>query len=290
MGLRLRFNFVLTTLFLFGILVSGFISYDLLHKNARDEVIRNADLMIEMARAVRSYTVNEVRPKLAPQLKEVFHPQTVPAYAATSTLDRLAKTYKDYSYREATLNPTNPRDRAAPWEAKLVDSFKRNRSVKNLIGERNTSAGRSLYIARPLRIGNKACLTCHSAPAIAPASLIAKYGSNNGFGWKLNEIVGAQVVSVPMSVPIAKANEAFFTFMVSLCGLFLLLYLVLNYMLTKIIIKPVTDMSHAADEISTGNFGISEFESERKDEIGRLGLSFNRMRRSLERAMKLMDA
>ena len=106
----------------------------------------------------------------------------------------------------------------------------------------------------------------------------------------MNEIVGAQVVSVPMSVPIAKANEAFFTFMVTLCGLFLLLYLVLNYMLTKIIIKPVTDMSGAADEISTGNFGIPEFESERKDEIGRLGLSFNRMRRSLERAMKLMDA
>jgi protein-histidine pros-kinase len=32
--------------------------------------------------------------------------------------------------------------------------------------------------------------------------MIAIYGTNNGFGWKENEIVGAQIVSVPMSVPL----------------------------------------------------------------------------------------
>ena len=29
------------------------------------------------------------------------------------------------------------------------------------------------------------------------------YGIANGFGWKMNEIIGAQIVSVPMTVPIA---------------------------------------------------------------------------------------
>jgi hypothetical protein len=41
-----------------------------------------------------------------------FLPQTVPAYAATETLAQLRKKYPNYDYKEATLNPTNPRDRS----------------------------------------------------------------------------------------------------------------------------------------------------------------------------------
>lgn len=289
MGLRLRFNLVLTIVFLVGLLVTGYVSYTLLQSNARDEVIRNANLMIETARAIRTYTVKEVRPKLAPRMRKVFWPQTVPAYAATETLGRMSADYKDYLYKEATLNPTNPRDRAADWEADLVQAFKRDPSKKVISGERTTPSGRSLYIASPIKITNPACLSCHSTPSAAPAAMVAKYGTANGFGWRLNEIVGAQIVSVPTSVPIKKANRAFLTFMISLCVVFVVLYIALNLMLSRIILKPVTDMSRAADLVSTGDFDVPEFAETRKDEIGRLGVSFNRMRRSLEQAMGMID-
>jgi len=289
-GLRFRFNLVLTVVFLLGLLVSGVISYNLLQQNARTEVVHNANLMIESARAIRSYTVQEVRPKLAPQLDKTFLPQTVPAYAATETLGRLPEQYQQYTYKEATLNPTNPRDRAADWEADLVQAFKRDDSLEVLTGERATPGGRTLYIASPIRIGDEACLTCHSTPAEAPQSMLALYGESNGFGWKLNEIVGAQVVSVPMSVPIANANRAFLTFLLSLCAVFVVLYAVLNVMLSRMIIKPISVMSRAADAISTGNFDIPEFEKVGTDEVGRLALSFNRMRRSLEQAMKMIES
>ncbi len=120
MGLRFRFNLVLTVVFVLGLLVSGLVSYDLLQRNAREEVIRNANLLIESARAIRSYTVNQVRPELIEKLEHRFLPQTVPAYAATETLDLLPDQYHEYAYKEATLNPTNPRDRASDWEADLV--------------------------------------------------------------------------------------------------------------------------------------------------------------------------
>ena len=86
MGLRLRFNLVLTLVFVAGLAVSALVSYNLLQRNARAEVIRNAELMIEAARAIRAYTVKHVRPELADRLKDVFLPQSVPAYAATTTL------------------------------------------------------------------------------------------------------------------------------------------------------------------------------------------------------------
>lgn len=288
MGLRLRFNLVLLAVFFVGLAASGFVTYDLLQRNARQEVVRNAELMIEAARAIRAYTVKEVRPELQRNGYKEFLPQTVPAYAATQTLNLLPSEYKDYVYKEATLNPTNPRDRATDWEADIIRAFQRDPKLKHQDGVRETPRGASLYIAAPMRIKNKACLSCHSVPSAAPDSMIARYGDSNGFGWKLNEVVGAQLVSVPMTVPLANANRAFITFMISLCGIFGILYAVLNVMLGRMIIKPIHDMSQAADEISTGNFDTPEFPETGKDEIGRLGQSFNRMRRSLEQAIKMM--
>ena len=288
MGLRFRFNLVLTVVFLAGLAVSGVFSHDLLQRQAREEVIRKADLMIETARAIRSYTVEQVRPNLEHHLSETFFPQTVPAYAATQTLDLLPDEYHEYVYREATLNPTNPRDRATDWEVDVVQEFKRRPDLKFLSGERATPSGRQLFIASPIKVTNEACLTCHSTANVAPESMIALYGDANGFGWEMNEIVGAQVVSVPMSVAVGNANQAFFTFMASLCGVFVVLYVVLNLMLSRMIVKPISEMSRAADEVSTGNFEIAEFPETQRDEIGRLGVSFNRMRRSLEQAMKMI--
>jgi HAMP domain-containing protein len=290
MSLRLRFNIVLTIVFALGLAVSGYLSYDLLQANARDEVVRNANLMIDAARAIRAYTVENVRPKLAPQLNEVFHPETVPALAATEVLSRLPREYKGYAFKEATLNPTNPHDRAADWEADIISTFARDADLKEMHGERDTPNGRALFIAQPIRITNEACLTCHSVPGNAPASMIKLYGDANGFGWKLKEVVGTQLVSVPMSIPQANADRAFLTFMASLCGVFVVLYIVLNVMLGRIIIRPITDMARIADEVSVGNFEISEFAENRSDEVGRLGASFNRMRRSLEQAMGMIGS
>ena len=57
MGLRLKFNLVLVVVFLTGFGAAGFISRQLLQDNAREEVLREARLMMEAALSVRSYTV-----------------------------------------------------------------------------------------------------------------------------------------------------------------------------------------------------------------------------------------
>ena len=92
-----------------------------------------------------------------------------------------------------------------------------------------------------------------------------------------------------MSVPLAKADQAFKTFMTSLVGVFLLAFIVLNVVLSMLVIRPIVRMSRAADEVSTGNFDVPEFAVSGRDEIGVLATSFNRLRRSLEKAMKLLE-
>jgi protein-histidine pros-kinase len=280
---------VLLAVFLAGFSVTGYVSRTLLDRHAREQVLGEARLVMEAALAVRAYTVDEVRPHLAGQMDKVFLPQTVPAFAATETLNHLRRKYANYAYKEATLNPTNLRDRPTDWEADLIHSFRNRAEQKEISGERDTPTGRLLYVAHPIRIESPACLQCHSTPDVAPPSMIRIYGPANGFGWKLDEVVGAQVVSVPMSVPLENAAQAFRTFMVSLAAVFALVFIVLNLLLSWLIIGPVTRLSAAADKVSTGDFEQPEFSEKGSDEVAVLASSFNRMRRSLEKAMQMID-
>lgn len=288
MGLRLKFNLVLLLVFSLGLGVTGYISYDLLHKNARDEVLRSAGVMMEAALSMRGYTVGQIGP-LLPYSEEKFHPQAVPAYAATEIMSALRKKYSDYSYKEAALNPTNPRNKAVEWETDIVNAFRSNPDRGEISGMRETPTGQSLFLARPFQIKNKACLACHTTAGEAPPAMVKLYGPNNGFGWKHMEVIGAQIVSVPMSLPIQNANRAFYTFMGSLSAVFVVLFIILNLMMSALIVRPITRMSKAADEISTGNMEIPEFRESGGDEMALLAKSFNRMRRSLEKAIELIE-
>ncbi len=206
MKLLLKFNLVFLLVFVLGLAASGTIARKLLQDGAHEEVLDRARLLMENAMAVSSYTANQVAPLLETQMKYTFLPQSVPAYSSTEVLNALRKAHPEYAYKAAMLNPTNPRDRAQDWEEDVIMQFKQDPERTEFIGQRDTPAGRSLYIARPIKITNANCLRCHSTVDAAPAPLVEKYGPANGFGWVLNEPLGAQVVSVPMSVPLQRAR------------------------------------------------------------------------------------
>ena len=291
MKLIVKFNLVFLVVFLLGLAAAGYVSNQLLQKNARDEIVLNARLVMESALATRTYTSTQVGPLLQTQMKYSFLPQSVPAYAATEVFNGLRKTFPEYSYKEATLNPTNPRNRANDWEADIVNQFRGALDKPEVVGERDTPMGRSFYIARPMQIKAEACLYCHSTVDAAPKTLVDKYGPANGFGWKVNEVIGAQTVSVPTEVPIARANAAFKTFMVSLTVVFAFIFIALNLMLWYMVIRPVTQLSRLADQVSQGeNMDAPDFVVKSSDEIGVLTQSFNRMKKSLVQAMKMLDA
>ena len=289
MGLRLKFNIVLGLTMLVGIAMAGLFTYQVLQQNAREEVLQSARIMLQSANAVRGYTVSEIRPLLALQQKRQFLPQTVPAYAANRYIAHLQKQYPEYSYREATLNPTNPTDRAADWEADIVNYFRNHKDAKELIGTRDTPTGPSLYLSHPIQINDPKCLACHSVPSAAPATMIAKYGSDNGFGWKLHEVVGSQIVSVPMSLPLDRAKKTFMVFMSLLVGVFVLIAILLNVMLDFVVVRPVKRLSEKANEVSLGALEAEEMPVKGNDEISSLTQSFNRMHRSLASAVKMLD-
>jgi protein-histidine pros-kinase len=247
--------------------------------------------MMRSALAVRTYTSSQIKPLLDGQNHYKFLPQTVPSYAATEYFNSLASSadFRDFAYKEATLNPTNPRDRAAEWELDVVNRFRQHPELTELVGERDGEFGKSLFLAQPLQIKDPACLACHSTVSAAPQTMIELYGTANGFGWKPNEIVGAQVVSVPQSVAIQRADAIVTKILYLLAGLFVVLFIALNVMLSALVIRPMKRLGIIADQVSLGRMDAPEFPATGADEMAVLGQSFNRMRRSLVEAIEMLE-
>jgi HAMP domain-containing protein len=288
-----KLNSLLLVIFLLVVFISGLFLSIILSQNAQQVVTDKALLLIETMSSVRNYTSNEINPELAPRLEteDQFIPQTIPAYSARTVFEGLRsnKEYKDFLYREATLNPTNPVDKADTFEEKIIETFRSQPKKPELTGFHSFSGGNTFYIARPLAVTQESCLRCHSAPELAPRSQIATYGDKNGFGWTLDEIIGAKIIYVPASKVFNAARQLQFL-VIGILGLFLLLTVVLiNLFLQKTVTTPLKRMSQMAQRVSTGDLS-GEFKHKTEDEIGVLASSLNRMKVSLEIAMNMLDS
>jgi protein-histidine pros-kinase len=289
MKLVAKFTLVFLIVFGIGFALAAYMAHGFLQKNATDEVIQNAQLMMQTAMAMRNYTTKQIKPLLSGEkMSGEFHPQIVPAYAATESFNDLRTKYPEYSYKEATLNPTNPRDRPADWEADIIRIFRDNPSVKTKVGSRESISGTSWYLAQPI-VALPPCLECHSTAKDAPPSMVAIYGSSNGFGWQPNEIVGAQIISVPAAVPIRMADSAFKNLLIDMWVVALVTLIAVDLALVLIVVRPVSKLSDMADRISKGELDAPELPVHGSDEISVLASSFDRMRISMAKAMKMLE-
>lgn len=288
MSLLVRINLALAMAFALAFLAVAWVCSSMLQANAQRETLREAGLMMDSALSMRAYTSEEIVPLLNAQMAKEFLPQSVPSYAATQNFLRLRDRHPEYAYREATLNPTNLRDRAMDWEADLVQQFRNDAHMTELVGERDTPTGRSLYLARPIH-AEPQCLECHSVPAAAPAALLTRYGSNNGFGWQPHEIIGAQVVQVPLAAATASAQRIFNRVMGAVGAILAAALLIVNVVLYFLVVRPVRHIAAIADEVSLGNMAAAGFPARGSSELQDLGRAFNRMRTSLTKALQLLE-
>jgi HAMP domain-containing protein len=284
-GIVRRGTFVVFT----AALLIGAMTFYLFFKAASMQHVEDeARALLKLAMASRNYTVEHITPLLEKLPEETFHPEGVPSFAAQALFKQFATAAGDYTYREAAINPTNPDDLASAFEVELIASFRADRSVKEIKDTRSVDGEPTFFIAQPIEITNQACLRCHSTPDAAPPALLAQYGTSNGFGWKMNEIVGAQVLSVPISREIRSIYElvAIFVFMLSL--LFVVVSLVVALPLQKNVIQPLRHLAQVADRSSLRDDNVA-LPTKGAGEVQQLSLAISRLRTSLAVALKKSD-
>jgi HAMP domain-containing protein len=284
-----KFTVLLLIVFLGGILLSGLAFSQVLNRNAQNELASRALILMETMNSVRHYTNTQVNPELKPRLELEFLPESVPAYAAREVFEilRTVEPYRDFFYKEATLNPTNLRDKADDFETTLVETFSQFPNKIEQQGFRDIPGGRLFYVSRPIQITQESCLQCHGNPDLAPTSMIAQYGRENGFNWQMNEIVGAQIISVPARKVVNRARKAFGLLMGIVAVVFAIALFLANFLLVRFVVHPLRRMSQVAEVVSTGDMQ-AEFSYRAKDEVGDMARAFERMKVSLSMAMKML--
>lgn len=286
-----KFNLFVIIIFIIGILLSGLTFWKTLEQRAEANVSSKALVLMETINAVRNYTQDRVNPLLKERIEteSKFTPEAIPTFAAREVFEYFRKNpdYVQFIFKDAAPNPTNLRDRADEFETKLVEEFQEQGSLQKS-GWREFYEGDVFYVARPFTVKQQSCLKCHSTPSKAPQSLLTAYGTENGFGWELNQIVAAQVVYVPAEEILASVRRSFVTTLGILAGTFIVIIFSLNFFLKRFVILRIQKIARIAQAISRGDLK-ADFAEDSKDEIGLLVIAFNRMRSSIEVAMKLLN-
>ena len=104
----------------------------------------------------------------------------------------------------------------------------------------------------------------------------------------MNEIVGAQIVRVPVEQVIKAKNRSLLAAAGLLVIAFVLVGLVTDYVLSRLILAPMRTISLKADEASVSPTSVNFEEKDRTDEIGLLARSFDRMKQSLAISMQML--
>jgi signal transduction histidine kinase/DNA-binding response OmpR family regulator len=286
-----QFTLVLTLIFLCGIILSGIALSGAMQQKAEDEISTHAEILTQTMNGVRKYTSDRIAPLLKDRLATTptFISEVVPAFSAREVFEnfRNQPEYQNFFYKEATLNPTNPKDKADRFEADLVAQFRKQPTLNKLTGYRNLAGANLFYTARPLSVKQASCLQCHSTPAVAPKSQIVSFGAEHGFGWQLNDIIAAQTIYVPSDEVFARGNRYLVLTMGIFTSIFTVVVLLINWLLKRRVIHPIDRLTDIAKRITTGTMTaeqVGEFDSpsmtkfaRRADEPGQLARAFQHM-------------
>ncbi|MBD2195516.1 MULTISPECIES: c-type heme family protein [Calothrix] len=295
MKIGTKVNLILIVVFIGGILISGTALSQVLEHNAEKEVSSKAVVIMQIANSLRQYTNDRVQPLLLPKVEtqEVFIPESIPTFSVREMVEIYRKNnpnFLAFSYKDAALNPTNFRDKADDFEADILKKFRQQPDKKDqeLSGFINTSGEKIFYTARPFIVNQESCLRCHSTPEAAPKSQITAYGRENGFGWKLHEIVAAQMVYVPAEEIFKTAQRSSYLILGMLVIIFIVIVIIINFLIKKTVIQRIKSIANVAEKVSIGDMEAS-FGKQDKDEIGMLAEAFNRMKYSLEIALDMLN-
>lgn len=290
-----KFTLILLLIFVVGSSLGGLLLAKVLQQRVETQVVAEGVMLMESMQAVRSYTDQQIRPLLeAHETPDAFWPEAIPAYSARRVFDLLqaagtAQGNFDYIYKEAVLNPTNPDDLVDDFEAALVSDFLAHPDEVEKSGYRELpTQGRVFYSALPISIQDPSCLECHSVPEAAPPAMLAEYGRENGFNWKLNQVLGTQIVYIPAEEVSQEARRAFSSVMGLFFVMFAIALLGLNALLKPLVVQPVQALAKlseklAADDIQTlEDLNAAESRKltrvvQRQDELGQLGQVFHKM-------------
>lgn len=267
--------------------VLGWASYEFSRRAAMTEAGNKGEIIFNYLQAQRHFFSKNQTPLISELIeKDRFYPNLMSGFAATSTtFNYFNQRMPGFMIKYAAGNPLKETNRADAFEVEIINKFKADQSLTETSGTITKNGTNFFYQAIPLKIDNKDCLECHSDPALAPKDQVVLYGSENGYNWKMNEIVASLLVYIPISEAIAQAKKTALTLLGIGAGCLIFTLFVISVFLEKGVVQPIMKLNNRTEEISLGKSLDNPVIINSNDEIGSLSRAIDRLRISVARML-----
>ncbi len=280
-----RFNLALLMLYLLSIAIAAPVIYVTTERQVYQQADKELRMLVDMVRSIQGYVAGHLRPFFME--KGMFLSAGFSGIVATSLVaEEFAKHQPGYYIKNVSDNPLNPKNSPQPFEQQLLSRFRADRSMGE-ITEVGALNGKRMLVSAAPKESKKGCLKCHGEPSKAPDEIKKTYGETYGYYYKDGDVVGVSLVGVPVNDVQAVATQRSLIAIGLLTALFAVIFLSINVLVRRNLVKPILEISDAAKAISQGRMD-SPMESERNDEVGDLIKSIELLRRSFVQAMKRM--
>ncbi|MFZ0487021.1 MAG: DUF3365 domain-containing protein [Arenicellales bacterium] len=214
---------------------------------------------------------------------EVFYSKN-PALAQREFSEAVAASNSHARFRMTSDNFMNPLNKPDAFEAHAI-RFVRQQNVEEY---HELKSGVYRY-ARAV-IDKPSCISCHGSPDAAPKEVTDRYGTENGFGFKAGDVAG--VISV--TIPAEPLSATFFRVVGPAEVALVVLAFLIAYLYIRVgVVKPVQELTQTANQLSTGRdapVGAEGVSQKSRNEIDQLRLSVNRLRNSMQIAIRHLRA
>ncbi|WP_167506076.1 Tll0287-like domain-containing protein [Desulfosediminicola flagellatus] len=287
MSIRIRFIVVIAALSFIAIGGFAWLSYSFTYKNSLQEARNKGEIVSTFLEASRSFYRTKQRPLIMDIVdKERFYPEIMSGFTVTRGVwEEFSGKLPDYKFKQASIDPLYPLNKADSDELKLIQEFDANKILKKKEGIIEKKGAKFFYYAQPITVKEK-CLRCHGDPKDAPEEQRKLYGTTNGYHWVDGATVATYITYVPIKTAVDAAKKSALTlFGYGLAGI-VCLSGVIWFFFEKRIIAPIVRLEKRTSEISLGKKLEEKIIVTSGDEIGSLGNAIERLRISV---LKLME-
>ncbi len=278
-----RFNVSLLLLYFLSIVISA----PAIYYFTRTEVFAQANsellLLGDLVKSIKGYIGKDMRPWFVKNKQ--FHSAGFSGIVAVS---RVAENLKElqgrYAIRNVSDNPLNPANSPEPLERDLLQEFRGDPQAKVLHTQGELRGQLMLITSAPI-VSQPGCLQCHGEPDKVHPEITGQYGRTSGYNYKDGDVVGLELVGVPIADVNALAMQRSAAAVGLLTVMFGLIFVTINLLVRRNLISPILEITSAAQAVVKGDLERT-LEIERNDEIGDLARSVELLRRSFAQVMK----
>jgi signal transduction histidine kinase/DNA-binding response OmpR family regulator len=295
MRLSVKFSGAVLLLLLASLGLAAFLIIRHQTRSLHEQALGRSRTILSLGESAREYT----RQTLSPAVRRavaghgvglIFEADSA-TFVARGMFGAFSKRQANYSFREAALNPLNPANLADEAERGLIQHFSANRGLREQSGFRQLNGREIFYVARPIVV-SQACMQCHDAPGKAPPEVVARYGGEHGFGWKVGELAGALIVTVPTQDIRAGQAAVVWTVVGVMGGVAVLLVVLLHVLFNVVVNRRLhaigAVMEGVAAGLSTDGPGRA-LPEDGNDELAALSRGVNHMAQAVRDSHRLLE-